>query len=111
MPDSNRPIPSNSREGQFLKFDRMGVDQVRRQYGIRPAGLSSQVSAVYSFAAEWLAKFDEADRLSTAVDNAEAKQMARSAKNAAWAAAIAAIVAAIAAIASAVISFSGFPRS
>jgi len=93
----------------FLKFEQMGVDQVRRKYGTRPAGISSQVGAVYSFAAEWLAKFDEADRLSAAEDNAEAKRMARSAKNAAWAAAIAAIVAAIAAIASAFIAFRALP--
>ncbi|MBE5073671.1 hypothetical protein IM511_05070 [Erythrobacteraceae bacterium E2-1 Yellow Sea] len=87
------------RDTAFKQFDTMGVDHVRLQYGgPPPEGAGVNLKMIYSWAKQWLAKFDEAERLSGIEDKEDAKRIARSAKNAAWIAAIAATIAAIAAV-------------
>lgn len=87
------------RDSLFSEFVKMGLDHVRLQYGgTPPSGASVNLKTRYSFAKEWLSKFDEEERLSNIKERDEAKRVARSAEKAAWAAAIAAIIAAIAAV-------------
>lgn len=73
----------------FAKFDAMGVDQVRLNYGgTPPAG--SRVLQVYDWAKEWLAPYEREARLSSEASQAESLETAKSARDAAWVAAEAA---------------------
>lgn len=91
MNDSNKFPPRNSREGMFIQFENMGVDQVRLKYGgVPPGGSPTMIVQVYGWAKEWLAPYEREARLSNEASQAESLAIATSAKDAAWSAADAA---------------------
>lgn len=91
MNDSNKFPPRNSREGMFIQFEKMGVDEVRLKYGGAPdQGAAVLTKMVYGWAKEWLAPYERDARLANEVSQAESLATAKSAKDAAWVAAEAA---------------------
>ena len=75
----------------FAKFEQMGLDQVRLQYGGQPdQGAAVSTKMFYGWAKEWLAPFEREARLSNEASQAESLATAISVKDAAWEAASAA---------------------
>lgn len=94
MTESDKPKPKNFKLLAFEQFEKQGEDAVRLWLQTSQDATALEIKQRRSWAAEWLAKFDQEARLRNEASQAESLAVATSAKDAAWAAAEAARAAA-----------------